>query len=402
MPNSIELQTSNQDNAENSLATPEAPSYSEHMKEQESLEQATPEPSVEERQKFIENPEERKAKIQSILQELTPDDIDDFGDFEPEKYHGDNANDFFWSLGDNFILQHIDDLMACGVKAETVDEFAKGLFADDAEDKFIDNIDSVLSHVGHGITFDTFMEICQVDLEDTEGDPLIPAAKYILDTAFDYNGGEVDASTYASMLKNGFTADEILASNPTVERGFDESIETLLDAGADPTKIAELYIEQGEQDHLRPKLDMLISRGAKVNVSEIAGDTTNDSAGESFVDFVEDHDDAQIKEKLNDFIANGTNIGYIISYFCYKDGSVDENGTKNINLNLFDSSIAKGFEDLLQYVDINQVLPHLSTETIAMNTKYLKQKGANLEPYEKNIDSFFGRTEQEMKSQGLA
>ncbi len=438
MPNSTELQkpsSSEDHSAEHPLESKDIPNYSEHMTERESQELDSAGQSIEERQKFIEDPEERKAKIRSVLRELKPEDIFN-DDFNPEDYKGDNANDFFDDLDDSFILQHIDDLMSCGVKAETIDEFTNDLFTQNqSEDLLIENIDPVLSHIGHGISFDTFMDICHIDQDEIDGDPLIPAAKYILDEAYEYNGGEIDPGTIKTMLKNGFTAEQIVSSNPYIDRGFDESVDALLDAGANPNKIVELYTSQNEYGPLLYKIDSLVTHGADIDIDKIIANAAFDEDGtdaiknnlemllkhgadkdklsqflpfelvdysdydnvdESFIEFVENRkNDAEVKEKLSEFISKGVNIGYIINFFCYKDGSIDENGTGNIELNLDDPSVVKGFEELLQYVDMNQILPHLSADTIALNTKFLEEKGADLKPYEKNIEGVLEQAERE-------
>ena len=81
--------------------------------------------TIEEHQQYIEDVDQRKAKIQFLLQELSQHcefDEEEY-EFEPDAYQGDDASDFLFNLPDDFVYGHIDDLLACGVTPRDIDVF---------------------------------------------------------------------------------------------------------------------------------------------------------------------------------------------------------------------------------------------------------------------------------------
>jgi len=247
MPDPIELSTNSNSETpapEHPLASPDIPTFEEHMAEMQNEQgHANPESSIEERQKFIEDPEERKAKIQSILREITPDDLFD-EDFDYENYQGDNANDFWQKLDDNFIMQHMDELISCGVKPEDFDGYVNEYLSGVKDiDLVMDNLDTVLEHIGHGIQLDTLKKVCKVDgkiIESKEIDenPIPAIVKAILDEDLEYNF-EGDR-LIEIMLKNGITANQILSSGTINDDAIRDSEDLLLKNGADPAELARV------------------------------------------------------------------------------------------------------------------------------------------------------------------
>ncbi|MBQ3296932.1 hypothetical protein IJH01_02290 [Candidatus Saccharibacteria bacterium] len=247
MPDPIELSTNSNSESpapEHPLASSDIPTFEEHMAEIQKEKQAKldTEPSIEERQKFIENPEERKAKIKSILQEITPDDLDE--DFDYENYQGDNANDFFWDLSCDFMLKHMDDLIACGVKAGEFNKMlSDGTIAYDDED-FLDNFDIIVDHVGHGISFESFAKAHRLNghgLEEKDEDFFTKLYDLGADNCYNsLDDYKKSLRKFAKVvLENGADAKQLIAeSYAGTPENLDAAIDLFLDSGASAEDIA--------------------------------------------------------------------------------------------------------------------------------------------------------------------
>ena len=250
MPDPIELSTNSNNEIpapEHPLVSDDIPTFEEHIAGTQSEQECVkPESSIEERQKFIEDSEESKTKIQSILQEITPDDLFD-EEFDYKNYQGDNSNDFWQKLDDNFIMRHMDELISCGVKPEDFDEYVDEYLKSVKDINLImDNLDTVLGHIGHGIQLDTLKKVCKIDgriIESKEIDenPIPAIVKAILDEDLEYNF-EGD-HLIEIMLKNGITADQILSSGTINDDAIRDSEDLLLENGADPEELARVLQE---------------------------------------------------------------------------------------------------------------------------------------------------------------
>lgn len=262
MPDPIELSTNSNSETpapEHPLASPDIPTFEEHMAEMQNEQNRTEsELSIEERQKFIEDPEERKAKIQSILQEITPDDLDD--DFDYENYQGDNASDFFWDLSCDFMLKHMDDLIACGVKPDEFNKmFSDGTIIYDDED-FLNNFDTIIDHVGHGISFESFAKAHQFNgrgLEEKDQDFYVKLYNLGEDNCYnnldDYK--EPLRKFAKVVLENGADAKQLIAeSYAGTPENLDATVELFLDHGASAEDIVSRLDEDDAWDDLEDEM----------------------------------------------------------------------------------------------------------------------------------------------------
>ena len=211
---------------------------------------------IEERQQYIEDIDRRRAKIQSLLQELSPEDYESFytynGEeygFDPDAYQGDDASDFFWDLSDEFIYKHIDDLLACGVKSQDLNK----MIGDDVlhdTGAFLQNFDTIADHVGHGIDFATFAETYGVNPECAGEDLFVDLFQAAYEDFF-------DQCAYCSL----FPHPSHLGGGLKSGRRF---VKLLLDNGASAKQlIAESYA--GYPDTLQSLLDLLLENDADAN-----------------------------------------------------------------------------------------------------------------------------------------
>ena len=241
--------------------------------------------TIEERQKYIEDPDQRREEICRILQELTPEEIEEmkiFGDFNPDTYHGDDASDFFWELPDSFIYRHIDELIACGVEVEEVSSL---IGSDNLHDTaaFLQNFDAIADHVGHGIDFDAFAKTYGVNPK-TAGERVFvklfnAAAEDFFSIGFfskmpdpsHYGKGPETGRRFTKvLLANGASAKQLIAES---DAGYTEILgsimDLLLENDADANDIISRFDEIGwegsEIRFLANNLDMLLKHGLELN-----------------------------------------------------------------------------------------------------------------------------------------
>lgn len=213
--------------------------------------------AIEERQQYIEDIDQRRAKIQSLLQELYPEDYEPLyttynGEkcgFDPDTYQGDDASDFFWDLSDDFIYKHIDDLLACGVKSQDLN----GMIGFDGmhdTGAFLRNFDTIADHVGHGIDFTAFAEAYGVDPEHAGEELFVDLFQAAYEDFFNqlaYRSSFPHPSHFGGGVESG--------------RRF---VKLLLDNGASAKQlIAESYA--GYPDTLQPLLDLFLENDADAN-----------------------------------------------------------------------------------------------------------------------------------------
>lgn len=242
--------------------------------------------TIEERQQYIEDDDQRRAKIQALLQEMTPEDYMSFHDchgeeygFDPDSYQGDDAGDFFWDLSDDFIYGHIDDLLACGVKSQDLNEMIGGDVLHDTE-AFLLNFDTIADHVGYGIDFATFAITYGVDPEYAGEDTFIDLFQAAYEDFFNQLAYRSSLPHYSHLgyglesgrrfvkllLDNGASAKQLIAES---HAGYPDTLQLLLDLflenDADANDIIsrfdDILWESMELEFLMRNFDTLLQHG---------------------------------------------------------------------------------------------------------------------------------------------